>query len=115
MKTLVKRMLRPYHQELGCVEAYGDGDNTPSPTPTPAPSDTTTTVRFSGTYHPERDSVNVQTIRTQTVTVGSDTISTQSDTTNQVITKETVGEEKGWMGKRAWDGFVEWVFGDEDT
>ena len=46
MKTLVKRMLRPYHLELGCVEAYGDGDNTPSPTPAPAPSDTTTTVRF---------------------------------------------------------------------
>lgn len=113
MKTLVKRMLRPYHLELGCVEAYES--NAPAPAPTSAPSDTTTTVRFSGTYHPEQDSVNVQTIRTQTVTVGGDTISTQSDTTNQVITKETVGEEKGWMGKRAWDGFVEWVFGDEDT
>ena len=26
MKTLVKRVQRPYHLELGCVEAYGDDD-----------------------------------------------------------------------------------------
>ena len=111
MKTLVKRLMRPYHLELGCVEAYE------SNAPVTSQSDTTKTVTydFSGTYHPQQDSVNVQTIRTETVTVGRDTISTQSDTTNKVITKEDVGEEKGWMGKRAWDGFVEWVFGEEDT
>ena len=107
MKTLVKRMLRPYH--LGRVEAYESNG------PATTQSDTTVTYDFSGTYHPKQDSVNVETIRTQTVTVGGDTISTQSDTTNKVITKEDVGEEKGWMGKRAWDGFVEWVFGEEDT
>lgn len=112
MKQLVKRMLRPYHLELGCVEAYESNRLVT------AQSDTTKTVthEFSGTYHPEQDSMNVQTIRTEVKTVAGDTVSTQRDTTNRVITKETVGEEKGWMGKRAWDGLVEWIFGDdEDT
>ena len=109
MKTLVKRMMRPYHVELGCVEAYE------SNAPKTSQSDTIKTVQFAGTYHPKQDSVNIQTIKKEIVTVNGDTISVKTDTTNKVITKETVGKEKGWMGKRAWDGFVEWVFGEGDT
>ncbi len=108
MKKLVKRMLKPYHLELGCVEAYGDN--------TSAPSDTTATVNydFSGTYHPAQDSMNVEVVRTEIKTVNGDTVSTQRDTSNRVITPEVVKEEKGWWGKRAWDGMVEWIFSDED-
>ena len=112
MKQLVKRMLRPYHLELGCVEAYK------SKAPATSKSDTTKDVRYdiSGTYKPKQDSMHVQNIKVENYIVNGDTISTHRDTSYIVITGKTVKEEKGWMGKRAWDGMVEWIFGeDEDT
>ena len=108
MKQLVKRMLRPYHLELGRVEAYESN----APAPVTTQSDTTTTQTFSGdiTYYAEGDSVRATGTKTETVTVDGDTISTTSEPVNQGAAKEDLP----WYAPgRAWDGVIEWLFGDD--
>ena len=111
MKRLVKRMLRPYHLELGRVEAYESNG------PATTQSDTTTTHTFDGTitYYPPQDSINVEGTTTEIKTVDGDTVSTQTDTVNVGVTKEDAEEANRWFGGRAWDAAMEWIFGEDDT
>ena len=76
MKTLVKRRMRPYHLELGCVEAYGDDDNT----------QTQQGVRVEVDVSPnaQGDSIRVSGDVTRFEVTGTDTtfaVPTQVDTT----------------------------------
>ena len=109
MKKLVKRMLKPYHLELGCVEAYESNKLVTTQ------SDTTTTHTFTGTatYYPERDSIHAEGTTTEIKTVDGDTVSTQTDTVNVGVTREDAKEENRWFGGRAWDSIMDWIFGDD--
>ena len=101
MKQLVKRLLRPYHLELGCVEAYGDND-----------SDTTKVVegKIKVTSMPG-DSVQVAYDVTTIKIVNGDTISVTAKSDTTATSRKTFLSGKNIFKRKIdgakWDGVME--------
>ena len=107
MKKLVKRMLKPYHLELGCVEAYE------SNAPATSGSDTTKVTDFKGEieYFTEQDSVHVSGEARLITIAGGDTIRVETRQVNFGTSKKTAQDSAGFGKKRAtgwgWDKIVD--------
>lgn len=105
MKTLVKRLLRPYHLELGCVEAYGDDDEKTIVYQTTEP---TTFVKTPG------DTIKVTgTVKQGRVEAPGDTTWSEPKKIEITATKEDVKKEapfgtKGIVG-RIWDWVMDQI------
>lgn len=112
MKTLVKRMLRPYNLELGCVEAYESN----APTPETSQSDTTDVyqtlepVTVSRPRSAGGDSVRVDSVTVRRgFEVNGDT--TWTDTTRVAggLSRETVKDNAPFGTKTIAGRFWDWV------
>ena len=102
MKQLVKRMLRPYHLGVGCVEAYGDND---SDTTKVAEAENLKIVSMPG------DSVRVTGVVKKSIIVNGDTISTKTDTLNIATSRKTFLSGKNVFKRKIdgakWDGVID--------
>ena len=111
MKKLVKRMPRPYHLELGCVEAYES--NAPTQT---SQSDTTDVyqsldpVTVSRPRSAGGDSVRVDSVRVRRgIEVNGDTTWTDTTTVAGGSSRETVKDKAPFGTKTIAGRFWDWV------
>ena len=104
MKQLVKRMLRPYHLNSGCIEAYGDDDKTivyQTTEPTTFVTTPGDTIKVTGT------------VKQGIVEAPGDTIWSAPQQIDLTVTKEDVKKEapfgtKGIVG-RIWDWVMDQI------